>query len=222
MNFGVQIKNLRKERKLTQEQMAGQLGVSRQAVSNWENDRNLPDIEMLILMSQTFHISLDELILGGDEMNNMTEKLIHDGSEGRRAKQNLVSTAIGAILLFMGIVCIAVKAMTGSYVDADGFLHENFYLMPMAFVFFFGGFVTFCVTGLRNTAASLKEQTEAGKQQRRIYIRISAGVVSILAAGFLMLLEANSGVHTASAGVVLMIIGIVDFVMAAVSGTRRK
>ena len=222
MNFGVQIKNLRKERKLTQEQMAGQLGVSRQAVSNWENDRNLPDIEMLILMSQTFHISLDELILGGDEMNNMTEKLIHDGSEGRRAKQNLVSIVIGVILLFMGIVCIAVKAMTGSYVDADGFLHENFYLLPMAFVFFFGGFVTFCVTGLRNAAASLKEQTEAGKQQRRIYIRISAGVVSILAAGFLMLLEANSGVHTASAGVVLLIIGIVDFVMAAVSGTRRK
>ena len=68
----------------------------------------------------------------------------------------------------------------------------------------------------------LKEQTEAGKQQRRIYIRISAVVVSILAAGFLMLLEANSGVHTASAGVVLLIIGIVDFVMAAVSGTRRK
>lgn len=222
MNFGVQIKNLRKERKLTQEQMAGQLGVSRQAVSNWENDRNLPDIEMLILMSQTFHISLDELILGGDEMNNMTEKLIHDGSEGRRAKQNLVSIAIGAILLFMGIVCIAVKAMTGSYVDADGFLHENFYLIPMAFVFFFGGFVTFLVVGVRNAAASLKEQTEDGIWQRSLYIRISAGVLSILAAGFLMLLEANSGIHTASAGVVLLIIGIVDFVMAAVSGIRRK
>lgn len=222
MNFGVQIKNLRKERKLTQEQIAGQLGVSRQAVSNWENDRNLPDIEMLILMSQTFHISLDELILGGDEMNNMTEKLIHDGSEGRRAKQNLVSTAIGAILLFMGIVCIAVKAMTGSYVDADGFLHENFYLMPMAFVFFFGGFVTFLVTGARNVCGMPRDKSENGKQQRNIYIRISAGVLSILAAGFLMLLEANSGIHTASAGVVLLAIGIVDLVMAGVSEIRRK
>lgn len=222
MNFGVQIKNLRKERKLTQEQMASQLGISRQAVSNWENDRNLPDIEMLILMSQTFHISLDELILGGDEMNNMTEKLIHDGSEGRSAKRNLMSLAIGAIMLFMGIVCIAVKAMTGSYVDVDGFLHENFYLLPIAFVFFFGGFVAFLVTGVRHIVASVRNQTENGRWQRGIYIRISAGVLSILAAGFLMLLEANSGVHTASAGVVLLIIGVVDFVIAGVSGIRRK
>lgn len=222
MNFGVQIKNLRKERKLTQEQMASQLGISRQAVSNWENDRNLPDIEMLILMSQTFHISLDELILGGDGMNNMTEKLIRDGSEGRSAKRNLMSLAIGAILLFMGIVCIAVKVMTGSYVDADGFLHENFYLLPMAFVFFFGGFVAFFVTGVHHIVVSVRNQTENGKWQRSIYIRISAGVISILAAGFMMLLEANSGIHTASAGVVLLIIGIVDFVIAGVSGVRRK
>ncbi|MDY2627183.1 MAG: helix-turn-helix transcriptional regulator [Lachnospiraceae bacterium] len=61
MNFGAQIKKMRKERKLTQEQMAKELGVSRQAVSNWENDRNLPDIEMLILISRVFHISLDNL-----------------------------------------------------------------------------------------------------------------------------------------------------------------
>lgn len=222
MNFGVQIKNLRKERKLTQEQMASLLGISRQAVSNWENDRNLPDIEMLILMSQTFHISLDELILGGHEMNNMTEKLIQDGSEGRRAKRNLMSAAIGALLLFMGIVCIAVKAMTGSYLDADGFLHENFYLLPMACVFFFGGFVTFLVTGARNVLDMLKDKSEHAKQQRSFYIRISAGVLSILAAGFLMLLEANSGIHTASAGVVLLMIGIVDLGIAGVSWVRRK
>ena len=50
MNFGEQIKNIRSERKLTQEQMAAQLNVSRQAISNWENNRNLPDIEMLITM----------------------------------------------------------------------------------------------------------------------------------------------------------------------------
>ena len=155
-------------------------------------------------------------------MNNMTEKLIQDGSEGRRAKRNLMSVTIGTILLFMGIVCIVMKAMTGSYVDADGFLHENFYLLPMAFVFFFGGFVTFLVTGARNVWGMLRDKSQNAKQQRNIYIRISAGVLSILAAGFLMLLEANSGVHTASAGVVLLAIGIVDLVMAGVSGVRRK
>lgn len=55
-----------------QEQFAEKLNVTRQAVSNWENNRNLPDIEMLILIAQTFHISLDNLILAGNkEMNEM-------------------------------------------------------------------------------------------------------------------------------------------------------
>ena len=56
MNFGEQIKKLRKQKNLTQEQMASQLGISRQAVSNWENDRNLPDIEMLISIAVTLMI----------------------------------------------------------------------------------------------------------------------------------------------------------------------
>ncbi|WP_243279982.1 helix-turn-helix domain-containing protein [Mediterraneibacter faecis] len=67
------------------------MNVTRQAVSNWENNRNLPDIEMLILIAQTFHISLDNLILGGNkemnemknamEQNLMVRKLVKDGSE---------------------------------------------------------------------------------------------------------------------------------------------
>ena len=61
MDFGKQIKQMRLERKLTQEQMAEQLGVSRQAVSNWENNKNLPDLELIISMSRLFSVSLDDL-----------------------------------------------------------------------------------------------------------------------------------------------------------------
>ena len=50
MDFGEQIKSIRQKEKLTQEQFAMKLNVSRQAVSNWENNKNLPDIGMLILM----------------------------------------------------------------------------------------------------------------------------------------------------------------------------
>lgn len=127
MNFGEQIKKLRKQKNLTQEQMASQLGISRQAVSNWENDRNLPDIEMLISIAVTFQISLDDLILGGRDMNNMTEKLIKDGSENRRAKMNLISTCIGAGLLLGGVACFIAKALTPVTLNADGFLQESFF-----------------------------------------------------------------------------------------------
>lgn len=96
MNFGQQIKDLRKKEGLTQEQFALKLNVRRQAVSNWENDKNLLDLELLILMSSVFSISLDQLILGGTAMNNMTEKLVKDGREGRRTQMHLTITIMEA------------------------------------------------------------------------------------------------------------------------------
>lgn len=100
MNFGQQIKDLRKKEGLTQEQFALKLNVRRQAVSNWENDKNLPNLELLILMSSVFSISLDHLILGGTTMNNMTEKLVKDGREGRRTQMHLTITIMEAFSWF--------------------------------------------------------------------------------------------------------------------------
>ena len=106
MDFGEQIKSIRKKENLTQEQFAIKLNVSRQAVSNWENNKNLPDIGMLILISNVFQISLDQLIKGDNHMNNMTEKVIKDGSETRRAKYNMISSAIGGVLLLIGVMLL--------------------------------------------------------------------------------------------------------------------
>ena len=75
MEFGEQIRQIRQKEQLTQAQLAEKLHVTRQAVSNWENNKNLPDLEMIILIAQTFHVTLDWLILGGENMNQMTEKL---------------------------------------------------------------------------------------------------------------------------------------------------
>ncbi|OTN87850.1 hypothetical protein A5819_000298 [Enterococcus sp. 7E2_DIV0204] len=99
MEFGEKIKELRTKNQLTQEKFAIRLNVTRQAVSNWENNRNLPDLELLILISSIFYISLDELILGGSNVNNMTENLIKDGSKTRRAKLNMITTLIGSFLV---------------------------------------------------------------------------------------------------------------------------
>lgn len=54
MEFSEQIRKIRKENHLTQEEMAARLHVTRQAISNWENGKNLPDIEMLMEISRTF------------------------------------------------------------------------------------------------------------------------------------------------------------------------
>ena len=147
MKFSEQIKVLRKDAGMTQEQFANELHVTRQAVSNWENNKNLPDIETVINISSVFHVSLDQLILGGNDMNEMTEKLIHDGSENKRAKYNMVSAAAGTILMLAGMLCIFIKANSVEYIDEAGILHENFFLLPMAALFIFAGLLVIAVSG---------------------------------------------------------------------------
>lgn len=149
MDFGSQIKEIRERESLTQEQLAIKLNVSRQAISNWENNKNLPDIGMLILISDVFHVSLDELIKGDNHMNNMTEKVIKDGSETRRAKFNMITAIIGTGFILLGILFLLLKGMTVEYVDATGMLHENFFLVPLGVLSIFCGLVLFLVVGIK-------------------------------------------------------------------------
>jgi len=62
MELGKQIKKYRTEANLSQEDLANKIFVSRQTISNWENDKNYPDIKSLVLMSEVFRVCLDNLI----------------------------------------------------------------------------------------------------------------------------------------------------------------
>lgn len=163
MNFSEHIKAIRTERGLTQEEFAGRLAVTRQAVSNWENGKNLPDIEMLILIAGEYDVSLDYLILGENrEVEDITKKLIDDGSEGRRAKRNTISLGIGAALLLFGMVFLIIKGLSVEYVDDNGILHENFFLLPLAFMSLFGSFCVFLTTGIRSAVSKIKRHKTGG------------------------------------------------------------
>ena len=61
MNLGNKIKELRKSRGITQEQLANSVNVSFQAVSKWENDIALPDITIIPALARYFGVSMDEL-----------------------------------------------------------------------------------------------------------------------------------------------------------------
>ncbi len=65
MSIGTTLKKLRRERDITQEQLAEYLGVSSQAVSQWECDRNAPDISQLPVLANIFEVSAD-ILLGID------------------------------------------------------------------------------------------------------------------------------------------------------------
>ena len=62
INIGTQILKIRKEKGLTQEEFGKIFHVTRQTVSNWENEKSYPDLQILIDISNRFDISLDVLI----------------------------------------------------------------------------------------------------------------------------------------------------------------
>lgn len=68
MEFGTQIKKYRNEYKLSQEELAERVFVSRQSISNWENGKTYPDIKSLLLLSEVFSVSFDKLIKGDIEI----------------------------------------------------------------------------------------------------------------------------------------------------------
>ena len=153
--------------------------------------------------------------------NNMTEKLIRDGKESRRAKWNLLSVSVGAVLLLMGVICVLMKALTGTDIDENGLLQENFFLLPAALLFFFGGFITFLVTGIHNVIEWGISKGSTDRQSLKKYSMISAGVLCLCAGTFLVLLESNSGIHTAAAGAIIFLTGLAD-IAATVMWAKRK
>lgn len=68
MKLSAQIKKYRTGMNLSQEELAEKLYVTRQTISNWENNKSYPDIHSLLLLSSLFNLSLDQLIKGDIDM----------------------------------------------------------------------------------------------------------------------------------------------------------
>ena len=68
MEIGQKLKTARQKAGLTQEVVADKIQVSRQTISNWENEKSYPDIASVIHLSNLYNISLDELLKGDKEM----------------------------------------------------------------------------------------------------------------------------------------------------------
>ena len=74
IKIGTFLKLLRKEKNLTQEQLAERLGVSNRTVSRWESGNNMPDISLLSEIAEFYDVSIPELIYGERKSENMREE----------------------------------------------------------------------------------------------------------------------------------------------------
>ena len=92
-----QIRKYRNERTLSQEALAEKVYVSRQTVSNWENDKSYPDVNSLVLLSEVFEISLDQLIKGDVEM--MKEQIDQTDQKKFERLSNIFTILFLAVLI---------------------------------------------------------------------------------------------------------------------------
>lgn len=81
MKFAEKLKSIRKQAGMSQEQLAEKLGVSRQAVTKWETDAGIPDIENIMAISTLFDISIDELLSNEKGVKKSTEYLFESITE---------------------------------------------------------------------------------------------------------------------------------------------
>lgn len=98
MELGKQIKFYRERNGLSQEKLAEKIYVSRQSISNWENEKSYPDIHNILQLSVLFNVSLDELVKGDVDM--MKSK-----NEDTRNKMNFWAAGmiIGMVLMSLSI-----------------------------------------------------------------------------------------------------------------------
>lgn len=87
MNIGQRIYKIRQQKNITQEQLAKDLAISRQAVSKWESGKAIPDIENLMYISSLYDVSLDEIIKGDDKVG---QKIIADASAKKWHKLSIL------------------------------------------------------------------------------------------------------------------------------------
>ena len=124
MKIGMFFKELRKEKGLTQEQLAERLRVSRRTVSRWETGSNMPDLDILIEMSDYYEVELRELLDGerkGKKMDKeLEETVLKVADYSNDEKQKL--TRRMHLLFICGLIAAVVYLILLFTDRADNFL----------------------------------------------------------------------------------------------------
>ena len=120
--IGVFLKELRKEKEMTQEQLAEKFNVSSRTVSRWENGNNMPDLDILIEISDYYEVNLRE-ILNGERKSEIVNKEIKetvlqavDYTNTEAEKYNKRVRICNSIALLLIVAYMSLKD-TGIYMD---------------------------------------------------------------------------------------------------------
>ena len=113
MTLGQRIAELRKEKRLSQEALGDLLGVSRQAISKWESDITLPEIEKLVAMSKLFGVTVGELL--GVEPGGAAELAAAPETASAEQKKKLYWRRIVPGVVIGGLTVVLAASLVGLY-----------------------------------------------------------------------------------------------------------
>ena len=127
---GAFLKDLRKDKGITQEQLAEELGVSGRTISRWETGKNMPDISLLVEIAEFFDVSIPEIIKGERKSENMkeeTKEVVETMSDYAKAeKEQLIKSFRNmSIIGLVALLVYMVMRETGVY-DRNIFLQYTY------------------------------------------------------------------------------------------------
>ncbi|MFR1432251.1 helix-turn-helix domain-containing protein [Coprococcus sp. RTP21204st1_G4_RTP21204_210225] len=111
MEIGKKLKNARIEAGLTQEKAAEKIDVSRQTISNWENEKSYPDIISVIALSELYSVSLDELLKGDQKMAEHLE----ESTNVVKSNKKLTGAILLNIILMILLIALNMLLPEGTY-----------------------------------------------------------------------------------------------------------
>lgn len=120
MTLGEKISALRNQHEMSQGDLAEKMNVSRQSISKWETDTSVPELDKLILLSEVFHITLDEMVKSDTLEDTSKENELHESENTPQPVQLIIQKTVstqkivGFILLTIGLLCCILTPMLGS------------------------------------------------------------------------------------------------------------
>ena len=152
MNIGEKLHKARTDSKLTQEQVAQSLGVSRQSISNWENERTYPDIISVVKLSDLYSVSLDYLLKDKEEVK-VTSYIdyLEESTNVVKSKQRLSKIILSSAYLLIWAFSIIMFWFFTDGSDAMGYsLMHLWIIQPISI------FVVSIIIGINNFGGPYK------------------------------------------------------------------
>jgi len=140
MKFGENLKNLRKLKKISQEELASSVGVSRQSVSKWECGESYPTMDNLFSLCEIFHCKMNDLVheslLDLDSLGEEVKEKVVKLSREKQKKMKSLSKFIFVLARILKIVSFGSAGVLGILFLAIPFVSSNIEIHPNKFIFY--------------------------------------------------------------------------------------